>query len=194
MEIKSYDVDRWSDPDEHHRVRHIGMAKWGEVFTYLKAALDERGLLPDEYFLCEADSLHRNRDDELPDYEFAECIPNYGSSEGIYLDISLVCLIEGRRQRVRFATGKTLDESVDAFFHMALAAAVSSLILNGRGCHYKSEGAVVELDKDEKSSLAAFLKQNLDLSSEKEKSDFEKIISKLGKGAQSQSPVQAMQS
>lgn len=33
--IKTFELDRWSEPDEQHRVRHIGMADAKETFEKL---------------------------------------------------------------------------------------------------------------------------------------------------------------
>ena len=79
--IKSSEVDKWSEPDENHRIKHLGMITRGEAFEQLKAHLESKGLLPDEYFLPGMDG---KLEDELPDYDIAECVPNFGGSEGIY--------------------------------------------------------------------------------------------------------------
>ena len=64
-------------------------------------------MLPDEYFLLGMDG---KLEDELPDYDIAECVPNFGGSEGIYLDITLIYVEKGKVHRDRFATGKTLEK------------------------------------------------------------------------------------
>ena len=76
--LHSFELDRWSKPDENHRVKHIGMADAKETFDKLKTHLETHGLLPDEYFLY-SDELSG----ELPEFEEALCIPNFGSSAGI---------------------------------------------------------------------------------------------------------------
>ena len=40
--IKTFELDRWSEPDEQHRVRHIGMADAKETFEKLEAHLKEK--------------------------------------------------------------------------------------------------------------------------------------------------------
>ena len=62
--IKSIEVDKWSEPDENHRVKHLGMITRGEAFEQLKAHLESKGLLPDEYFLPGMDG---KLEVELPD-------------------------------------------------------------------------------------------------------------------------------
>lgn len=109
--IKTFELDRWSEPDEKRRVRHIGMADAKETFDRLQTHLELKGLLPDEYFLF-SDELTG----ELPEFDQALCIPNFGASEGIYLDISLACRDkDGKRYFQNFATGKTLGETADDY-------------------------------------------------------------------------------
>lgn len=129
--IKTFELDRWSEPDAQRRVRHLGMADAQETFDRLEAHLRENDLLPDEYF------LRSDIPGELPDFDSALCVPNFGGSEGIYLDISLVCRgDDGKAKFVSFATGKTLAETGDAFLRMHRIAAECSLLLNGRGQEY----------------------------------------------------------
>ncbi|MDE7433346.1 MAG: hypothetical protein K2N34_15735 [Lachnospiraceae bacterium] len=143
--IKSFEVDRWSEKDGNGRVEHIGMLKMGEVLEMLKEHLLSKNMLPDEYFLINQDDWHE--DQELPEYDYAICIPNFGGSEGIYLDISLVYEDEQkRRQHMNFATGKTLEEGADAFLKMARIAAECSLMLNGHGTIYLKENVDVSLN------------------------------------------------
>lgn len=96
--IKSFEVDRWSEKDEKGRVKHVGMLKMREVFEMLKEHLLSKDMLPDEYFLMSQNDW--NEDRELPEYDYALCVPNYGGSEGIYLDISLVYQDEQERTRI----------------------------------------------------------------------------------------------
>lgn len=155
--IKSFEVDRWSERDEQGRVKHIGMLKLGEVFAMLKEHLISRDMLPDEYFLMGCDW---NKDRELPDYDYAVCVPNFGGSEGIYLDISLVYRDEHeQRCSLDFATGKTLEEGADAFLKMARIAAECSLMLNGRGTRYTKSGVDVSLNPKQTLYLMNLLEQ-----------------------------------
>ena len=99
--IRTFELDRWSEPDEQHRVRHIGMADAKETFEKLETHLKEKGMLPDEYFLYDVDMRTKAR--ELPDFNFALCVPNFGGSEGIYLDIDLIyCEEDGKQKSLRF--------------------------------------------------------------------------------------------
>lgn len=176
--INSFKVDRWSERDGNGRVKHVGMLKMGEVFEMLKEHLLSKDMLPDEYFLISQNDW--NEDWELPDYDYAICVPNFGGSEGIYLDISLVYDDEQKQRRhMRFVTGKTLEESADAFLKMARIAAECSLMLNGHGSRYRKSDVDVSLnpaqtlyltdllekkfvnsmDPNERDMLSGFLKQ-----------------------------------
>ena len=97
--IKTFELDRWSEPDEKRRVRHIGMADAKETFDRLQTHLELKGLLPDEYFLF-SDELTG----ELPEFDQALCIPNFGASEGIYLLNSALEKID----RIAFAKVQTI--------------------------------------------------------------------------------------
>ena len=147
--IRSFNLDRWSEPDEQHRVRHIGMADARETFEKLKKHLEATGLLPDEYFLFDGE-YDTQLKGELPNFDYALCVPNYGASEGIYLDISLVGRNEdGSRKFIRFATGKTLEESGDAFLRMHRIAGECSLLLNGRGFYFERSETPLFLTEEE---------------------------------------------
>lgn len=156
--IKSFEVDCWSKKDGNGGVKHVGMLKMGEVFEMLKEHLLSRDMLPDEYFMMNQDDW--KGDCELPDYDYAICVPNYGGSEGIYLDISLIYQVEhGRKRQMRFATGKTLEESVDAFLKMARIAAECSLMLNGRGTRYTKFGVDISLNPEQALYLTDLLEK-----------------------------------
>ena len=155
--IKSFEVDRWSERDENGRMKHIGMLKLGEVFEMLKEHLITMDMLPDEYFLIGRDW---NEDWELPEYDYAVCVPNFGGSEGIYLDITLVYRDEHEQKcYLDFATGKTLEESADAFLKMARIAAECSLMLNGRGTRYTKANVDVSLNPEQALYLMNLLEQ-----------------------------------
>ena len=151
--IQTFELDRWSEPDENHRVKHIGMADAKETFDKLKTHLEAHGLLPDEYFSFSG--KYEGLTGELPEFEEALCIPNFGSSEGIYLDISLACRdSDGKRYFQSFATGKTLGETADDYFRMFRIAAECSLMLNGRGFSYERNNVNIVLTEKEAAAVA----------------------------------------
>lgn len=167
--IKSFEVDRWSERDENGGMQHIGMLKLGEVFEMLKEHLISIDMLPDEYFLMDRDW---NEDRELPDYDYAVCVPNFGGSEGIYLDISLAYRDEqGQKCYLDFATGKTLEEGADAFLKMARIAAECSMMLNGRGSWYTKSDVDVSLNPEQALYLTNLLEQKFVNSMDAEERD-----------------------
>lgn len=155
--IKTFELDRWSEPDEKRRVRHIGMADAKETFDRLQTHLELKGLLPDEYFLF-SDELTG----ELPEFDQALCIPNFGASEGIYLDISLACRDkDGKRCFQNFATGKTLGETADDYYRMFRIAAECSLMLNGRGNTYEQKKVDIVLTEQEAEAVGTVVDLSL---------------------------------
>ncbi len=140
VEIKTIEVDKWVPSEKKGMVKHAGMISPQEAFEQLKAHLEKVGLLPDEYF--NLNDWKWKSETELPDYIRASCDVNWGGSEGIYLDISLLHKENNEIKYFPFATGKTLDRSGDAFLRMSRIAAECSMMLNGRGSIVKvSENA-----------------------------------------------------
>lgn len=155
--IKTFELDRWSEPDEKRRVRHIGMADAKETFDRLQTHLELKGLLPDEYFLF-SDELTG----ELPEFDQALCIPNFGASEGVYLDIELACRDkDGKRYFQNFATGKTLGETADDYYRMFRIAAECSLMLNGRGNTYEQKKVDIVLTEQEAEAVGTVVDMEL---------------------------------
>ena len=130
-ELKTLEVDKWVPGDKPGLVKHSGMISPQEAFDLLEAHLEKEGLLPDEYFL--AGLWRYDNKPQLPDYRQANCCVNWGGSEGIYLNISLVYREGNEIKYFDFATGKTLGQSGDDFLRMSRIAAECSMMLNGRG-------------------------------------------------------------
>lgn len=131
-ELNTIEVDKWVSSEKKGMVKHAGMISPQEAFDVLEAHLKSVGLMPDEYFQSNAYAWDDVK--ELPNYMRASCDVNWGGSEGIYLDISLLYRDENREiQRFYFATGKTLGETGDDFLRMSRIAAECSMMLNGRG-------------------------------------------------------------
>lgn len=73
--------------------------------------------LIDDWVKIEDYHLPSGRPTELTDMEFNPvCYPNYGGSEGIYLDCSISGVFDqtGEKKELHIGTLKTLDESMDA--------------------------------------------------------------------------------
>lgn len=132
--VPTIEVDKYEPhPEKQGWVRHVGMRTYGEVFRDLESHLEEMGMIPDEYFNSSY-SLHHKDNEDLPDFSEALCNVNFGSNEGIYLDIVLASYGQDGPEFVRFATGKTLSRDVEAFYKMSMICAECSMMLNGRGC------------------------------------------------------------
>lgn len=109
-------------PDKPNYVTKKGARKVREVFSELKAALESAGLLPDEYFILDSDFADENMD--CPEFCDVICYAQWGSNEGIYLEMDVVYLNEHDTTYVRknFATGKTLAEDGRSYDRMQYIA------------------------------------------------------------------------
>lgn len=180
--FKTLDLDIWSEPDEQHRVKHLGMKNAKETFVLIENHLKEAGLLPDEYFLCSFRDY--GADTSLPDYDEAICHTNFGGNEGIYIDILLKHSENDNVKYTRFATGKTLGETADDFLRMSRIAAECSLLLNGRGSAlHKSTFAELMLDKEQTLALvdALELKAQLNDADIRTNSKINSILAQINK-------------
>ncbi len=132
-QVPTIEVDKWEPhPEKKGLVCHVGMRTYGEVFEALQNHLKEMGMLPDEYFHASYSLRHKDNE-PLPNYSEAVCHVNFGTNEGIYLDIMFASYGSGEPEYVNFATGKTLGTSVEAFYKMSMICAECSMMLNGRG-------------------------------------------------------------
>lgn len=97
-------------PDKPNYVTKKGARKVREVFSELEAELKSAGLLPDEYFILDRDFADESMD--CPEFCDVICYAQWGSNEGVYLEMDVVYLNEQDTTYVRknFATGKTLAE------------------------------------------------------------------------------------
>lgn len=130
-EIHTLKTEIYEPAGDGIHLKLVGMMKAEDAFKALKKHLESVGLLPDEYF---SQGLF-DKKQELPEYYEAVCNTNWGGSEGIYIDISLMYR-ENDREELKFfklATGKTLGQSGDDFLLMSRIAAECSMMLNGFG-------------------------------------------------------------
>ena len=132
--IQTINPGKFEKTSAKNAQKQIGRITAGECFTLLKNHLEETGLMPDEYFSLTwnvAESM------ELPDYRKAVCSVDWGSSEGIYLDISLEYMEDHERKSMKMIVGKTLGTSGEDYMIMSRIAAECALMLNGEGYIYK---------------------------------------------------------
>lgn len=171
IETEKYEVL----PDKIH-VKRVGMITGEEAVQLLQAHLSKMGMLPDEYFLPSSDPEMKL---ELPDFRSAICHTDWGGSEGIYLDISLLYYENREVKHFHLATGKTLDESGEAYLRMSRIAAECSMMLNGRGSIVKLPDNAYENFKplqEEKSSLDSIIQSAAARTAESKSSAEEKSM------------------
>lgn len=127
MKIKKIELEIWEPhPEKKGMVRFVKCRKMKEVFDELYASLKENNLLPDEYFLLSM----RAEGAEVPRDASVRVYTQWGSNEGIYIDVDFECS-DGKT--VRFATGKTLDETSEAYDRMNFIAGFIYKSFHGEG-------------------------------------------------------------
>ena len=147
--LQTIEIDRYSEPDEKHRVSVIGTKTFGEVFAELEKHLQDNDLMPDEYF-----TLSFAIDENAPvpsDWRQFSCNTNFGGSEGIYTDISL----KTESGTINFATGKTLGDTVEDFVRMSRIGAECSMLLNGNGSMIRRSQEIIPSEKFPNGELTA---------------------------------------
>lgn len=109
--MNTIELEHWkpsiADP---RRMEYVGQPTAQEVFEELKYRLGSTGYLPDEYFLI--DSEWENGQ-EIPKDADIFCTTDYGTSEGVYLDVYLKWYDKEQNKSITktFITGKTLGEN-----------------------------------------------------------------------------------
>lgn len=132
--METINLEKWEpSPGDSHKLKYVGQYTAQEVFQELKHRLDSTGYLPDEYFL-----LDREWEDgrEIPRDADIFCTTDYGSSEGIYLDVYLKWYEDGTPIIKSFITGKTLGESGADLDRMFLISSAITKAFHGDGGTY----------------------------------------------------------
>ncbi len=92
------ELERWKPSEaDPRKLEYAGQPAAQEVFEELKHRLESMGYLPDEYFLLDS---HWENGREIPRDADIFCTTDYGSSEGVYLDVYLKWYDEERQKRV----------------------------------------------------------------------------------------------
>lgn len=113
MKIKQIELEVWEPhPEKKGIVRFVKCRKMKDVFAELNSSLKENGILPEEYFLL---SYRVDDNTEVPCDASVRVYTRWGGNEGIYIDVDFECA-DGKT--VHFATGKSLDETSEAFDRM----------------------------------------------------------------------------
>lgn len=144
-EIHTLDTQIYEPAGDGIHLKLVGMMKAQDAFNALEKHLESVGLLPDEYF---SPGIFP-KGAELPNYYEAICSTNWGSNEGIFIDISLMYreADRGPMEFFKLATGKTLSSSGDDFVHMSRIAAECSMMLNGFGALVKVNETVQDVER-----------------------------------------------
>lgn len=128
---KPIEMERWkTDPHDPGRVVYDGQRTGLEVFDELEYRLKAQGLLPDEYFIIDADWEDGR---EIPRDADVFVTTDYGGSEGVYLDVYLKWREGGKPVTKSFATGKTLGESGADLDRMHLISSAIIKAFHGEG-------------------------------------------------------------
>jgi len=112
-------LDVWEPvPDEPGMTRYAYGRQAIDVFNDLRQHLMEIDFLPDEYFQLHLGWENRS----IPKGAWFSLEVDWGSSEGIYIDMFLFWQEGDVSRRERFITGKTLGESGEDMDRMFLIA------------------------------------------------------------------------
>ena len=154
------ELERWKPSEEDPRkLEYAGQPTAQEVFEELKYRLESMGYLPDEYFLMDS---HWENGREIPRDADIFCTTDYGSSEGVYLDVYLKWYDENQKKSITksFITGKTLGENGNDLDRMFLISSAITKAFHGDhatharyvkigGVEDDTGGAVVHLSQQE---------------------------------------------
>ena len=181
--METIELERWEPkPDDPCCVHFVGLRTGQEVFNELKERLEQLGLLPDEYFLMDVEWNHGK---EIPKGSDIFCTCDYGSSEGVYLDIYLKWHEDGKPVIQSLATGKTLDESVIALDRMFLVASAVTKAFHGYGYDIDGNDRIVYLSHEETQELTDILTKHEEELTEQ----MRKLLNRLRpEGVQEQTP------
>lgn len=162
MIYQTIDLEVYSAPNEKGLVHCIGTEKAKDVFDRLLAYLKSRNMVPEEYFNFEDREYKENA--YLPKRPYMSCMVEWGSSEGVYLDIECISRDErGNRIIKPFAVGKTLGETADDFFFMHKIAAECDIMLNSGGWKMKRNAVSLEMTPGEIKALQSVIRKELSM-------------------------------
>ena len=158
------EFEKWApSAEDPHKREYAGQRAAQEVFEELKHRLESQGYLPDEYFLLDP---HWENGREIPRNADIFCTTDYGSSEGVYLDVYLKWYDEQKKKSITksFITGKTLGENGNDLDRMFLISSAITKAFHGDHATYTrfmkiggveddTGGAVVHLSQQEQRTI-----------------------------------------
>ncbi|MCL2321837.1 MAG: hypothetical protein FWC47_07000 [Oscillospiraceae bacterium] len=120
-------LDVWeSVPDEKGLIRYAYGRNCLDVFNELRQYLEEIGYIPDEYFILDSYWEH----ERIPKDAILKFDIDYGSSEGIYIDLYINWNDSGEAHSKHFITGKTLNDNDEGMDKMFLIASNIRKVIN----------------------------------------------------------------
>ena len=156
------ELERWTpSADNPRKLEYAGQRTAQEVFEELKHRLESQGYLPDEYFHMDS---HWENGKKIPEEADIFCTTDYGSSEGVYLDVYLKWYEDGKSITKSFITGKTLGENGNDLDRMFLISSAITKAFHGDhatharymkigGVEDDTGGAVVHLSQQEQRTI-----------------------------------------
>ena len=182
--MTAIELEIWEpNPEDPRYLRYVGQPITEEVFHALEQRLIEQGWLPDEYFLMDMDWEHGR---EIPKGADIFCTTDWGSSEGVYVDVYLKWHEDGKPVIKSFATGKTLGETNYDFDRMFLTASAITKVFHGEGQKNRiAPGAILCLNAEEKNTLSEILTQ------QEQCPEVNNLLTKLGMEPQEQTQTQS---
>lgn len=150
------ELEIWEpNPEDPRYLRYVGQPAAEEVFTELGRRLEALGFMPEEYFLMDRDWENSRK---IPRGADIFCTTDYGTSEGVYVDVYLKWYEDGTPVTRCFATGKTLGETGYDLDCMFLTASAITKAFHGEGWHNEqAEGEILILRTEEKKALTELL-------------------------------------
>jgi len=138
-------------PEKKGMVRYVGQRETETVFQELETFLREENLYPDEYLSM--DVHFRDRYPLFPKMRDITCYTQWGGSEGVYFEVDLLIrdAANNKIESVHFVTGKTLDESQEAYDRMQYIAGCIYKAFMGEG--FVSSRYIILKNKDEEKSI-----------------------------------------
>lgn len=155
--MKIVETEIWAPhPEKKHYIVYKGQRKAKEVFEEIRDALVADGLLQmDEFFDYFSMSFRMEEQEmEFPKMDDIFCCAEWGSSEGIYLNVVILHdnKTQNRCEHINFICAKTLEETETAFNRMQYIAGYIYRLFMGDGSVH-ARYAVVNTGEPEKNHI-----------------------------------------
>lgn len=123
-QLKPIELEIWSEPDEHHKVKVVGMKKFRDVYTEIKEQLEKANLTNNlDYMICDWE-------DKIPLNYSIKAFVTWGSCEGIYVDVKIKFKLGNEIVEKSLITAKTLGQKPEDYAAMGKLATAIAYLLN----------------------------------------------------------------